>query len=132
MANRRICMNGVENCCMPGFHLPEECHTPEMIEALMIEALKENELKKCPDCTLPILANEEFCRFCNHRLKIAGAGGVDTDGSVSHSIRDAGKTKAGSPPSLPPQPTAASNLRPRGQRPRGNAGVGGNAELAPR
>ena len=32
---------------------------------------------KCPDCTLPVLANEEFCIFCNHRLKVAGAGGVD-------------------------------------------------------
>ena len=32
---------------------------------------KVAELKKCPDCTLPILANEEFCRFCNHRLKKA-------------------------------------------------------------
>jgi hypothetical protein len=63
------------------------------------------------------LANEEFCVFCNHKLKIAGAGGVDTDGSVSRSIRDADKTKAGSPPSLPPQPAAVSN----------NAGVGGNA-----
>ena len=50
-----------------------------------------------------------------------GAGGVDTDGSVSRSIRDAGKTKAGSPPSLPPQPAADSN----------NAGVGGNAKPAP-
>jgi len=55
------------------------------------------------------------------KLKVAGAGGVDTDGSVFRSIRDAGKTKAGSPPSLPPQPTAASN----------SAGVGGNAEPAP-
>jgi len=28
-------------------------------------------MNRCPDCTLPVLANEEFCRFCNRRLKIA-------------------------------------------------------------
>jgi len=36
---------------------------------------------KCPDCTLPVLANDEFCRFCNHRLKVAGAGGDPTAAS---------------------------------------------------
>ena len=29
---------------------------------------------KCSDCTLPVLANEEFCVFCNRRLKKAGVG----------------------------------------------------------
>jgi len=31
---------------------------------------------KCPDCTLPVLANEEFCIFCNHRLKVTGGAPV--------------------------------------------------------
>jgi len=90
---------------------------------------------KCPDCTLPVLANEEFCVFCNHKLKVAGAGGVDTDGSEcglkSHGCQ-APEEDSHLRPSLPPQPAAVSNLRPRGQRPRGNAGVGGNAKPAPR
>ena len=29
---------GLEGCCMPGYHMRSECHTPEMIEAM------ENEL----------------------------------------------------------------------------------------
>jgi hypothetical protein len=28
-----------DNCCMPGPHLPFECHTAEMAEELMREAL---------------------------------------------------------------------------------------------
>jgi hypothetical protein len=32
--------------------------------------------KRCPDCTLPVLANEEFCVFCNHRLKVTGGAPV--------------------------------------------------------
>jgi len=40
----RVCMNGVENCCMPGFHLPEECHTPEMIGASEEEAIGEQKI----------------------------------------------------------------------------------------
>ena len=28
------CEHGVENCCMPGYHLESECHTPEMLEEL--------------------------------------------------------------------------------------------------
>jgi len=50
-------------------------------------------MNRCPNCTLPVLANEEFCRFCNHRLKIAGAGGVDPT-ATSNSAGGGGRPQA--------------------------------------
>jgi len=32
--------------------------------------------KKCSNCTLPVLANEEFCIFCNRKLKVTGGAPV--------------------------------------------------------
>lgn len=34
---------GLENCCMPGYHMRSECHTPEMIEAMEAEHSPLNE-----------------------------------------------------------------------------------------
>jgi len=46
-------------------------------------------MKKCPDCTLPVLANapkggaslrsEEFCIFCNHRLTVTGRASIEAE-----------------------------------------------------
>jgi len=30
-----------ERCCMPGYHFPSECHTPEIMEALYADAYAE-------------------------------------------------------------------------------------------
>lgn len=41
---------GLENCCMPGYHLRSECHTPEMIEAMEDEHSPVGEKRSSISC----------------------------------------------------------------------------------
>lgn len=42
---------------------------------------------KCPNCTLPILANDEFCVSCNHNLKVMGGVTLNGDRAWQTTVR---------------------------------------------